>query len=342
MNETITIELKRNGELLPIQRLSAQGITIADELDATPRRLTIALAPAEEYTRERIRRVQFLNDWPAFTLKCAVKEGGLVLSGYQDNPRGLPMGNYRLHVTIDDLIIRQDACFTLNEGEHERLVLEVAPDPRTVKVSPPAEFDERILRVLTAPQSVLDGQQVTEWLQGGKPRPQRKACLLNIMAKLRTTPHPSQPLLEHVINVFYADVDRIYVTVTPDFLARLRNLAADPRQPFYCEGVPHAPIHELLRERAAVLEPQARNFELESFRQEGRNSLQAVVAHDLAGGDAYADLDIDLGNPLQDLQGLAIHCAEVLNPTKTDHLALRQCFAVGPMADFAYYTVSKA
>jgi hypothetical protein len=81
---------------------------------------------------------------------------------------------------------------------------------------------------------------------------------------------------------------------------------------------------------------------LVSYRQEGRYCLQAVVASSPGGaGNHYADLDIDLGNPLQDVQGLLIHLGEVLNPGYIDHLSRQKHFATGATADFMYYTVRK-
>jgi hypothetical protein len=71
--------------------------------------------------------------------------------------------------------------------------------------------------------------------------------------------------------------------------------------------------------------------------------MQAVVAVP-PGGDPnrphYADLDIDLGNPLQDLTGLFTHFGEILNPGQTDHLKLAGRFAKGGTKDFHYYKVA--
>ena len=72
--------------------------------------------------------------------------------------------------------------------------------------------------------------------------------------------------------------------------------------------------------------------------------MQAVIAVP-PGGDAnrrhYADLDIDLGNPLQDVEGALIHFGELLTPGKTDHLKLAEKLATGATEDFMYYKVVK-
>ena len=50
--------------------------------------------------------------------------------------------------------------------------------------------------------------------------------------------------------------------------------------------------------------------------------MQAVVGVPQERGNPYfADLDIDLGNPLQDIQGFIIHMTELAGGP-TDHLAL--------------------
>ena len=59
-----------------------------------------------------------------------------------------------------------------------------------------------------------------------------------------------------------------------------------------------------------------------SFREEGQRSMQAVVARPKHGGKYYVDLDIDLGNPLQDVEGIIIHLTELLGSDVTDHIAL--------------------
>ena len=39
------------------------------------------------------------------------------------------------------------------------------------------------------------------------------------------------------------------------------------------------------------------------------------------GAYHYADLDLDLGNSLQDLVGFFVHMGELLNPDRTDHFS---------------------
>jgi hypothetical protein len=60
----------------------------------------------------------------------------------------------------------------------------------------------------------------------------------------------------------------------------------------------------------------------------------------LQGRQFYADFNIDLGNPLQDLEGFAIHIGELISGDVTDHLKLRRKLAKGATKQFIYYTVT--
>jgi hypothetical protein len=91
-----------------------------------------------------------------------------------------------------------------------------------------------------------------------------------------------------------------------------------------------------------VPDADALRFSLMSYRQGGRNCLQIVVAsppQGLADTTVYADIDIDLGNPLWDLEGLIVHLGELLDSGRTDHFSLRRALQRGPTSDFVYYDV---
>jgi hypothetical protein len=120
--------------------------------------------------------------------------------------------------------------------------------------------------------------------------------------------------------LFFVGTERIYAKVEPAFIEELEALVRDPKKPFYNEGRPNAPIHFRLLTLAKV---NVEEYDLTSFRQEGHPSMQAVVASPKSRhGDYFADLDIDMGNPLQDVQGFLIHMSELLNSAPTDHLDL--------------------
>jgi len=133
----------------------------------------------------------------------------------------------------------------------------------------------------------------------------------------------------------------VYAAVDPELHAWLDTLSNLPTQPVYAEGPPHAPIHQQLLQNLPVLEDRALNYTLASYRAEGRPSLQTVIAIPPTGGTqhVYADFDLDLGNPLQDVEGFAIHMGELLRATLTDHLALWKDLKKTPAGSYLYYKV---
>lgn len=352
MNETVRIRLQVAGSLLPIDRLSSDGIVLNGEASASPRGLAISLQPGNAITEFRLRRVRMIQDWEpgAFRFKVTLEGGALLCRGV--DPLSLPFGHYVLRLMISDLEpLGQPLDVNVSENRTTDVVAKFRTDPRTVRlVTPVAQFDDRIKAVVLDPKSLLDGQTIPSWLDGPA-RPQRKACLLNLLAKARAAKGPTakSSLIDGIKNILFAEVDRIYVTANAGLLSDLRALVADPAKPFYFEGEPKAAMHRRLLDEIGPahqnLESDALLFHLQSFRQEGKPAMQAVVAVPPAGDPNrphYADLDIDLGNPLQDLDGLFTHFGEILDPGQTDHLKLAEKLSKGATADFLYYKVVRA
>ena len=52
-----------------------------------------------------------------------------------------------------------------------------------------------------------------------------------------------------------------------------------------------------------------------------------------------ADFDIDLGNPLEDVDGFVVHMGELALGGDTNHLELHDALDTGAMKPFLYYTV---
>jgi len=276
-----------------------------------------------------------------FMLDVAVLDGALRLSGYQGDPEGLPIGVYDLGVEVESYRFQNAGQrVVLREDGEAGVRIEEKPDRRRVQLAD--NMDRRIEELLNL--SALDGVAAMEWLRDPAPRAARKACLLNILAKLRVPPAPTQgiaePLLAQVERVFFADVDRIYCAAARDLAARLDELVKAGL--WVLEGEPEAAIHRLLLKQLDVPPEDAERFRLRSYRQGGRNCVQIVLAlppDDLASRQLYADIDIDLGNPLWDLEGLLIHAGELLDPDKTDHLALAKKLRRGPAGEFLAYRV---
>ncbi|MCS6952442.1 MAG: hypothetical protein RMK57_06690 [Bryobacterales bacterium] len=344
MNERVRFRLLENGQHLRIVKLDAEeGAVLEGETDALPRGVTVNFWGANPVTEYRLRRVAQLRGWPAGTFRANMRlDGGdLVLEG--KDPEALPSGVLRVWLGIADLELRDMPIHVEVRANAETTVtVHVRPDPRRVELTGPvASFDPEIARVLLDPASVLDGRPCAEWLEAPRVRPRRKACLLNLLAKLRATaaPTPKQPLIRAVQSVFLADVDRIGVRANFEFYNTLVALARDPKKPFYAEGAPAASIHFRVLERAGV---DRERFALYSFRQEGRPSLQAVVAVPIEARGAdhvFADVDVDLGNPLQDVVGALIHFGEVVAPGRTDHFKLYSKLNRGATKDFLHYRI---
>jgi hypothetical protein len=348
VQEKIRIALQVNGTEAEVDDFTADGLVLAGETSATPRGLSLLFQPGNSITEYRMRRVRQIHDWDPqeFHLNISLEGNEIVCQGV--DPLALPAGGYELRISISDLLERnQPVDVDVPDNGTAEVTLEFVDDPRQfVLTTPVADFDEQIERVVKDPGTVLDGLSATAWLASAGPRPRRKACLMNLLAKLRAAkgPQPKIPLITDVSSIFFADVDRVYARVNASFLANLQTLAADPKKPFYPEGKPKAAVHAELLNSIAAWEPDAHQFNLLSFRQEGNPSMQAVVAVPPEGGSTrtyYADLDIDLGNPLQDVEGVLIHFGELLAPGKTDHLKLAATLAKGATADFAYYKVVK-
>ena len=346
MNERLIIRLTESKRHLPINSLSNDGVMLRNETDATPRGLLFEFDGDTEATRVRMERVRKLRDWRfgEFKLDINLIDGNLVFTGV--DTRSLPPGKYWFRLRIADLKLpKEKITFELKENGEEVKDVAVAKDKRDIELTGTvASFDSELRRILEATASRLDGSAASDWLSNTNPRAARKACVLNILAKLRTVPTTSNPLINKLQHIFFADVDRVYGRVDRDFFTRLDELARDPNKPFFDEGSPKSAGHRRLLDRIARFEGQVDTYRLQSFRQEGKNSMQAVIAIPPdPTRNFYADLDIDLGNPLQDVAGFVIHLGELINPGKTDHLALREKLEkTKSLAPFLMYKVIEA
>jgi hypothetical protein len=345
MHESFIVGLRRAGKAFPIDRLTPEGLVFGNETDARPRKWSVGFWPRSPVTEYRTDRIRTLRGWAAgeFKLKVRHRDGAIRFEG--DDADALPSGHYYLRLQVDGLkVLGGRLRLDLEDGKETTLKIDVEEDRRQIALTTDFdEFDPDILRPLDSQDSKIDGLAVGEWLQAASPRATRKACLLNLMAKLRASPDSKNALVGHLTSIFFADVDRVYAAVQNQFHDRLTSLANDAKRPFYKEGRPHAAIHErlltVIREKG--LEPDVSGYTLESFRQEGRTCLQAVIAIPPNSGERYyADLDLDLGNPLQDVAGFLVHLGEVADSRATNHLDLQKQLAKGATGKFLYYRVT--
>jgi hypothetical protein len=299
--------------------------------------VSIGFDAANEITEYRVRRVRQLQGWDPgqFKLHIGVEDGSLVLRGVDQ--LALPQGRYALRLRLEEAKTRQQTrTVDIDENGHAVSVVDVETDDRDVAVE--LGTDEDINRVLD--DSSFDGEGAVEWLEGDW-RPAKKACLLNLLASLRVRPTLSAPLIRHVQSFYQIGTERAYAKVDRAFLTRLEELASDPKKPFYREGRPKDSMHKKLIESIPKeIRPLFSPDRLLSFRGEKGPSLQAVVAEPPAGYDfTFTDIDLDLGNPLQDVVGFAVHMGELMGGDPTNHLDLRKKLAKTAAGHFLYYTL---
>lgn len=343
MRERVIFRFTRNGGPLCLDRISPEGIVFDSETDAWPRGLTLEFDADSPITRLRMDQVRQTKGWrnKEYKLKLSPQDGALAVTGV--DPAALPAGRYWFRLRIGDLILpKQRINVELKDNQDTLIEVEVCPDPRQVELLiDPSNVDQQIRRVLT--QSELDGLALTNWLADPQPRPSRKACLLNLLAKLRTAPNMSEALLKHINQVFFADVDRCYAAVDGELFDRLKALTCSDDQPFSADPPPSAPVHRNLLRHIRNVESDADKFCLHSFRRPGNNSLRATVAVPPDCDSSrrfYAEFDIDLDAPERRFEGFFIHVGEVLSPDKTDHLKLREKLATDQsVREFLYYRV---
>ena len=186
--------------------------------------------------------------------------------------------------------------FTVADVEHDShavVTIDVQMDERGVRVDLDG-CDSDIQQVLD--RSVIDAVSGVDWLEDTSRRPTRQACLLNLLASLRSRPTTRAPLVELVHDIYYVGNDRLYTKVDRALVDSLQTLSNNPTKPFYAEGSPKATVHgRLLSSIPEQVDIKTQFKELLSFRGEGRPSMQAVVAvppPDLP--HTYAEFDIDL------------------------------------------------
>jgi hypothetical protein len=337
MNEAIEVQFSRHGKRLRVKRQLPGGIEFV-ERDPLERTVGIEFRGQNEVTRMRMDSIRRTQGWDPgqFKLRLSVENGSILLRGVTEH--ALPEGRYSVRLQIEEAKSPRAQTAVLDHDGRATVVIDVEMDERSVDVDL-TSADDGILAVLG--RSRIDGSVATDWLEDSNRRPARQACLLNLMASLRSRPTLSSPLVSLVDSVFLVANDRIYTKVDRTLLRTLQQLADHPTKPFFAEGTPHAAIHgRLLTEMPEEPDVKAQFEGLTSFRAEGKPSMQVVVAippPDLA--HTYAELDLDLGNPLQDLVGFFVHMGELLDGKPTNHMDMRKVLAKSSAKEFLYYTV---
>ena len=319
MNESFTLHFASGGKPLNVAEFSAaQGAVFDTHPHASPLNIALGVQPRLPKLLDLVRR---RHDWRngEFKLDVTLDTGGLRFSGAEGDAKGLPPGIYDLTVEVESYDLENGAqTLNIDEGASLDIVLNEKPQRRRVKLG--TNLDSLTAAVIDHKKSKLDDLAVRDWLTGAA-REARKACLLNVLGKLRMPIAPTEglrdPLTKLAKYVFFADVDRVYAALHPDVNPTLVDLVK--RKLWVKEGTPKAAIHRRLLgslTRVGIAVEDSKKFKLTSFRQGGRNCLQVVTATPPDGfGDStvYADIDIDLGNPLWDFAGLIVHAGELLD-----------------------------
>jgi hypothetical protein len=343
MDERILLRFENDGKPMKVLSFdSDEGITFHKPKDASPLNIAFGL---QSLLPGRLDSVRLRHDWrdKEFNLDITVQDGGLLLSGFRGDREGLPFGAYDITVEVESYRFKNGhRRIILKKGAQQDLAITTEPDTRRVNLL--GNFDAATEVLVKA--SSIDGDKLETWLDSSTPREVRKACLLNILTKLAAPPMPGagkKALTSRFSSLHFADVDRVYGSADPALQKDLDGFVKKDGWVF--EGRPKASIHQKVVTDAVKRFPGLKgkkldDFVLSSYRQGGRNCLQIVVAAPNFPHPAiYADVDIDLGNPLWDLQGVLIHLGELLDSGRTDHFALRSKLDKGGTKDFVFYRI---
>lgn len=342
MNERFYLRFIEDGNPLAVIDVDDAGIMF-DEADPRRRRLVMDFEPRGAVTTFRVSAIRRLRDWDDwhFELVPLLEDGKLGFRGVDEG--ALPHGLYSARPRIEGVKVRVTRPdFAIEPGGSATIDVRVARDRRRVECKLD-DCDDAIGRVLEAPGPV-NGASLGDWLIQSDARATRKACALNVLALLRSFPTKSDPLIPHVKRLFVVKDDRLYAEVGPDMLGRVDALARDlENRKFWPETKVTAEIHRLLLTALPPPDDSA-DYKLRSYRGEGPVGMQIVFAVPPDGHAPryYAEVDVDLGNPLQDVAGFAIHMGELVDNRPTDHLDLWKKLVKKPAKEFLYYSVKNA
>ena len=352
MNEKLVFHFKRNGRTLPIDDLAQLefdrgGVALDGEASAWPRGLRFDFGGVGPF-KDRLNDLRNQTTDGDHRFSVSVENGALIITTI--NPDRIPTGTYDYRLRIADLDIHNgEGRVRLNEGGPPiEIRLDVRPKRYVVMPTDSIQSDQPITDLVNG-GSLIDNRRIIDWLKDDTPRPKRKACLLNILGRLRVSPSPDAPLINFVREIFFADVDRIYAKVDLKLLDRLRKLDRDTRMPFSLDHGPLDPVHQMLLRRVPLVDQDATEQYRKaamSFRQDDQPSLQLVVfppPKDESERGCYADIDIDLGNPKRDISGFFIHLGEIIAEGKTDHIKLNKKLKKDPiLSGHLHYTITNS
>ena len=339
MNESIMIGFKRDGDSVPVTKLHADkkegGITLEGETSAFPRGFGLSVTPANAVTKERVFRVQQRLGWLASRdFKLNVSRQGPRLRVKGVDAKALPAGRYDVEFELSGINFRRSELrnVRIQEGGALELTFEEKPPKQRFELNTTVgKFDQETKAILRA--SELDDKRADRWLQSNvRHRDLRKACLMNILAKLAIVPNRDGRLNQFVRKVIFVEQDRLYAEVDPEFFEIIK------REFLPKDKTVHSTHKRLLRK----IPGSTKGYRLRSHREKkGIGSLQVVGAIPKKGASAssevrFVDIDIDEANPGFSPGRFLVHAGHLFRSGKTNHLKLRGKIT-SQTSDFLYY-----
>ena len=339
MNERILIGFKRDGDAVPVTKLHTDekegGITLEGETSSFPRGFGLSVSPANPVTKERMFRVQQRLDWLKtrdFKLNVSLQGPRLRLAGF--DAEALPAGRYDVELKLRGIRFKKAEMRNVRIQENGSLELtfeEKRPKHRFELNTSVRNFDQDTKTILRA--SKVDDKQADRWIQPNvRHRDLRKACLMNILAKLAVVPSRQEPLNRFVRKIIFVEQDRVYAEVDPDFFKTVKS------EFLRKDGTVHSTHKRLLIHAPG----SPGDYNLRSHREKkGSGSLQVIGAVPKKGTAAsrdvqFVDIDIDEANPAFDAARFFLHVGHLFRSGKTNHLKLRRKI-VSQTSDFLYY-----
>ena len=326
-----------------------QGVLIEGEVGAPPRRTRIELLP-----RDAVAEFSLRLAGGVLPLRARVDDGALLVDS---EPTGKLKGKFDLRVRIDDLTVAGNRWTTASFAGDAETRVKLTVKPRAVVLTRPlADFDPAMRALIErAPVSgpPFDGLSAADWLpdapgapprdavRAARPQAKRQAFLLNMLAVMRATPLPRGHVIDPLLDLLRVQTDHLSARAAADLYWLVDEASREkkpvPRRQVFDDFGIHASHRKALLDLARELgEPEPVTFK--SYRFEGRPSMQIVfgIPQDVATSHLL-DIDLDLGNPRQDLLGLIVHFGELFDEG-LDHVKLREKLAKDrDVEPFLYY-----
>ncbi len=337
MTDVLRLRVTLDGQPIAFPLLSGWSVSLPEDVDVFPRDTGLMAALPRTQDQMHFRDTMRREGWGDVSLDPTLDQGDFICEAAND--RWLPAGVYSLSLSIAGLRAANVVRVQTFDGPGEvRASVDFTSDRRRVVLTAqPPTWDPLIRRLLQSPLSMIDGRPAADWIVDDTVSAQRRACALNLFAKLRTSPSVETPVISKIDAILGVQIERMYVRIADD----LATSAMVTNDDFFKRELtaPTAPIHKQLltwiKTRQRPPEPATIEFPLTSVRQAvTKNSLQIVFALPTAvdpppatAPGCYADLDIDLGGSLTDVVGFFTHMGELSGSGITDHLDLHERLA---------------